>query len=269
MCAKSLQSCPTLWDPMDCSPPGFSVHRDSPGKNTRVGCHTLLQDIFPTQGSNPCPLSLLHWQAGCLPLVPPGKTRWTSLPSPKYVMLFHTSIPLWKMSFTPPPSSTEEFHPIFWDSGKRWGILERLPCPQIEAALPPGSLASVTPSLWTLQFASSPVRAISACSSLYPEFAQCLAPSRCYHVSKMQEPSRFFYFSEVNLVRFELFTPSTENLISVIIRFFPRSGVGPWWFIPYRVCKEGPPVYIHYYTQAYFLSLYVTSEACGSQGHSL
>ena len=24
--AKSLQSCPTLCDPMDCSPPGFSVH---------------------------------------------------------------------------------------------------------------------------------------------------------------------------------------------------------------------------------------------------
>ena len=26
LCAKSLQSCPTLWDPMDCSPPGSSVH---------------------------------------------------------------------------------------------------------------------------------------------------------------------------------------------------------------------------------------------------
>ena len=47
------QSCLTLCNPMDCSPPGPSVHRDSPGKNTRVGCHTLLQDIFPTQGSNP------------------------------------------------------------------------------------------------------------------------------------------------------------------------------------------------------------------------
>ena len=45
--------CPTLWDPMDCGPPGSSVHEDSPGKNTRVGCHALLQGIFPTQGSNP------------------------------------------------------------------------------------------------------------------------------------------------------------------------------------------------------------------------
>lgn len=105
--------------------------------------------------------------------------------------------------------------------------------------------------------------------SLYPEFAQCLAPSRCYHMSEMQEPSHFFFFSKVNLIHFELFTPSRGNLISVIIRFFPRSGVGPWWLVPYRVCKEGPPVYIHYYIQAYFLSLYVTSEARGSQGHSL
>ena len=37
------QSCPTLCDPMDCSPPGFFVHGDSPGKNTGVGCHLLLQ----------------------------------------------------------------------------------------------------------------------------------------------------------------------------------------------------------------------------------
>ena len=33
------QSCLTLWDPMDCSPPGSSVHGDSPGKNTEEGCH--------------------------------------------------------------------------------------------------------------------------------------------------------------------------------------------------------------------------------------
>ena len=50
---KSLQSCPTHCDPMDCSPPGSSVHEDSPGKNTGVGCHDLLQGIFQTQGLNP------------------------------------------------------------------------------------------------------------------------------------------------------------------------------------------------------------------------
>ena len=37
---------------------------DSPGKNTGVGCQALLQGIFPTQGSNPHLLGLLHWQAG-------------------------------------------------------------------------------------------------------------------------------------------------------------------------------------------------------------
>ena len=37
----------------DCSLPGSSVYGDSPGKNTRVGVHALLQGIFPTQGSNP------------------------------------------------------------------------------------------------------------------------------------------------------------------------------------------------------------------------
>jgi len=42
---------------MDCSPPGSPVHRDSPGKNTGVGCHALLQGIFPTQGLNS---GLLH-----------------------------------------------------------------------------------------------------------------------------------------------------------------------------------------------------------------
>ena len=42
-----------LCDPMDCSPPGFSVHGDSPGKNTGVGSLSLPQGIFPTQGSNP------------------------------------------------------------------------------------------------------------------------------------------------------------------------------------------------------------------------
>ena len=49
-----------------------SVHQDSPGKNTGVGYHALLQGIFPTQGLKPC-LLLLLWQAGSLPLASPGK----------------------------------------------------------------------------------------------------------------------------------------------------------------------------------------------------
>ena len=41
---------------------------DFTGKNTRVGCHFLLQGTFPTQGLNPYLLHLLHWQADSLPL---------------------------------------------------------------------------------------------------------------------------------------------------------------------------------------------------------
>ena len=37
-----------------------------------MGCHALLQGIFPTQGLNPCLLWLLHWQVGSLLLLPPG-----------------------------------------------------------------------------------------------------------------------------------------------------------------------------------------------------
>ena len=69
----------SLCDLMDYSPPGPSrllCPWDSPGKNTGVGCYALLQGIFLTQGSNPHLLHLLHWQAGSLPLVPPGKPLW-------------------------------------------------------------------------------------------------------------------------------------------------------------------------------------------------
>ena len=73
VCVKSFQLCLTLCELMDCSPPGFSAHGNFPGKNTGVGCHALLQGIFPTQGSNQHLLRLLHWQVNSLPLVPPGK----------------------------------------------------------------------------------------------------------------------------------------------------------------------------------------------------
>ena len=72
--AKLLQSRLTLSDIMGCSPPGSSVHGDSPVKKTGVGCHALLQGIFPTQGLNPHLLCLLHWQVDSLSLTPPGKS---------------------------------------------------------------------------------------------------------------------------------------------------------------------------------------------------
>ena len=73
MCAKLLVLCLILCGPMDLSPPGSSVHRVLHERIlTGVGCRFLLQGFFPTQGSYPHLLHLLHWQAGSLPLVPPG-----------------------------------------------------------------------------------------------------------------------------------------------------------------------------------------------------
>ena len=71
--AKSLQSFSTLSNPLNCS--SLLCPWDSPGENTGVGCHALLQGIFLTQGLKPGFLCLLHWQVGFffLPLVPPGK----------------------------------------------------------------------------------------------------------------------------------------------------------------------------------------------------
>ena len=72
MHAESLQLCLTL-RPYELQPARLLCPWDSPGKNTGVGCHALLQGIFLTQGSSLHLLSLLHWQAGSLPLVPPEK----------------------------------------------------------------------------------------------------------------------------------------------------------------------------------------------------
>ena len=62
-CCLVPQLCLTLCDHRDHDLPDSSVH--SPGKNTGVGCHFILQGIFLIQGLNLC---LLHWQADSLPL---------------------------------------------------------------------------------------------------------------------------------------------------------------------------------------------------------
>ena len=73
MHAKSLQSrltFVTLWTIAFCP-------QDFPGKNTGMGFHALLQEIFPTWGLNPYLLRLLYRQAGSLPLAPPyGKSPY-------------------------------------------------------------------------------------------------------------------------------------------------------------------------------------------------
>ena len=77
------QPCLTLCNPLDCSPQGACVHGDSPGKDTGVGCHALLQRIFPTQGLNLCLLRLLNWQVDSLlhhlgsPPLTKLKSKWS------------------------------------------------------------------------------------------------------------------------------------------------------------------------------------------------
>ena len=73
VCVLAAQLCLTLFNPMDCSPSGSSLHGDSPGKNAGVGCHALLQGIFPTQGSNP---GLLHCRQTVYRLSHQGSPRY-------------------------------------------------------------------------------------------------------------------------------------------------------------------------------------------------
>ena len=60
-CCLAAELYPILCNPMECSLPGSSIQGDSPGMNTGVGCHALLQGIFPTQGSNTRLLYLQYW----------------------------------------------------------------------------------------------------------------------------------------------------------------------------------------------------------------
>ena len=78
--AKSLQSCPTLCNPIDGSPPGFPRPWDSPGKNTGVGCHFLLQCMkvkSESEVTQSCPTQRPHGLQPTRLLHPwdfPGKT---------------------------------------------------------------------------------------------------------------------------------------------------------------------------------------------------
>ena len=64
-CFLVAQLCLTLLWPCGLQPTRLNHPWNFPGKNTGMGCHFLLQGIFPTQGLNPC---LLCWQAYSLPL---------------------------------------------------------------------------------------------------------------------------------------------------------------------------------------------------------
>ena len=85
MYAKSLQSCLPLCHPMDCSPPGFSVHGIL---QVRILEWVAMPFSMGSSWPNLCLLSLLHWQVGSLPLAPPGKPQnthnhWTTRKVPE------------------------------------------------------------------------------------------------------------------------------------------------------------------------------------------
>ena len=73
VCSLSLLSMSDSLRPYGLQSTRFLCPWDSSGQNTGVDRHALFQGIFLTQGLNLCLLHLLHWQAGSLPLVPPGK----------------------------------------------------------------------------------------------------------------------------------------------------------------------------------------------------
>ena len=84
--AKSLQSCPTLYDPRDGSPPGSPRPWDSPGKNTGVGCHFLLQCVKMKVKSLSCVrLLATPWTAAYQAPPSTGFSRqeyWSGVPLP-------------------------------------------------------------------------------------------------------------------------------------------------------------------------------------------
>ena len=92
MCAKSLQLCPALCDPMDCSLPSSSVHGDSPGKSTGVGCHALTPGDLPHPGIKPVSLMSPALQVGSLPPVPYIVST---------VICFKQTRGLWRHGFNP------------------------------------------------------------------------------------------------------------------------------------------------------------------------
>ena len=77
MCVLSCSVVSEFFDPMDCSLPGFSLHEDSPYKNTGVSCHALIQGVFPTRDQ----IQVFHMQANSLPSEPPGKPMNTGVGS--------------------------------------------------------------------------------------------------------------------------------------------------------------------------------------------
>ena len=73
LCAKPLQSCTTLCDSMDCSPPGYSVQGILQARILEWVAISFSRGSSQPRDGTQVSLHLLHWQTGSLPLAPPGK----------------------------------------------------------------------------------------------------------------------------------------------------------------------------------------------------
>ena len=83
-----IQLCLTLLLPHGLQPNRLLCPQNFPGKDTGMRCHFLLQRIFPIQGSNPCLLHLLHWQADSLALHNVGNPIYKYLFTYKYTIIY-------------------------------------------------------------------------------------------------------------------------------------------------------------------------------------
>ena len=106
----ALQLCPTLCDPMDCSLLGSSVHGDSPGKNTEVGCCALRSGSSPPGDWTLVSYISCIGKVGSLPLccladdgitsniLDPWMTLWSRMPYPTNQNHLHRSLYHWKIN---------------------------------------------------------------------------------------------------------------------------------------------------------------------------
>ena len=103
LCCAQLLNCIWLfYDPMDCDPPGSFVHGDSPGENTGVVYHALLQGVFPAQQSNS---GLPQLKVDSLLSEPPGKSRvrlWRQNSSTSVYL----HVVIFRISFTKPATTS-------------------------------------------------------------------------------------------------------------------------------------------------------------------
>ena len=151
---------------MDCSPPSSSVHGDSPGKNTGVGCHALFQGIFLIQGSNP---GLIHCRQILCCLNHQGSSLLSSSVQFSHSVRSDSLQPHELQHARPPcPSPTSRVHPN--------------PCPLSRRCHPTISSSVITFSSCPQSF---PVSGSFQMSQLFPSGGQSIGVSASTSVLPM------------------------------------------------------------------------------------